>query len=650
MWLRIVIGFTFISKLQGFSDGNFPQSCASMSPVHTRGGTQLRPQTSEPPYEVTCQNGQPGEPITVSLRSIGTQSFRGFMLQARDVSYGAEGRTVGRFSSIETSTTRLLSCNGFTDSAVSHRNNRKKTSVNVSWTPQGEQRLNIIFRATFAEDFFKFWEPVDVPLVQCITSPTMEPTSTQETTASTPTQEAIASTSTQETTALTSTQETTASTSTQETTASTSTQVTTALTSTQETTASTSTQVTTALTSTQDTTASTSTQVTTALTPTQETTASTSTQETTASTPTQETIASTSTQETTASTPTQETTASTSTQETTASTPTPETIASTSTQETTASTPTPEIVASTSTQETTASTPTPEIIASTSTQETTASTSTQETTASTSTPETIASTSTQETTASTSTPETIASTSTQETTASTSTPETIESTSTQETIASTSTANTTGPPPPEQFRTEEATVVMSSKSAWKTAQKATHNIVFFTSPQNRSCFMKVPLVALGSVVLAITSLELVIIGALLLIGPSHELKERFESALRVCFAIDPIFTMSFIFAEVFLLPEEEKRKRTSIHPLLLPLLIACTIWIFFAEIWGFGLCCNRGPILRRVKKESSTHPENCQPQSTKNPFCKVKWFVRAVSVIFMAGTLCFAVAIIVIMM
>ncbi|KAM9762770.1 uncharacterized protein ACNS7B_004734 isoform 3-T3 [Menidia menidia] len=631
MWLRIVIGFTFISKLQGFSDGNFPQSCASMSPVHTRGGTQLRPQTSEPPYEVTCQNGQPGEPITVSLRSIGTQSFRGFMLQARDVSYGAEGRTVGRFSSIETSTTRLLSCNGFTDSAVSHRNNRKKTSVNVSWTPQGEQRLNIIFRATFAEDFFKFWEPVDVPLVQCITSPTMEPTSTQETTASTPTQEAIASTSTQETTALTSTQETTASTSTQETTASTSTQVTTALTSTQETTASTSTQVTTALTSTQDTTASTSTQVTTALTPTQETTASTSTQETTASTPTQETIASTSTQETTASTPTQETTASTSTQETTASTPTPETIASTSTQETTASTPTPEIVASTSTQETTASTPTPEIIASTSTQETTASTSTQETTASTSTPETIASTSTQETTASTSTPETIASTSTQETTASTSTPETIESTSTQETIASTSTANTTGPPPPEQFRTEEATVVMSSKSAWKTAQK-------------------VPLVALGSVVLAITSLELVIIGALLLIGPSHELKERFESALRVCFAIDPIFTMSFIFAEVFLLPEEEKRKRTSIHPLLLPLLIACTIWIFFAEIWGFGLCCNRGPILRRVKKESSTHPENCQPQSTKNPFCKVKWFVRAVSVIFMAGTLCFAVAIIVIMM
>ncbi|KAM9762773.1 uncharacterized protein ACNS7B_004735 isoform 3-T3 [Menidia menidia] len=549
MWLRIVIGFTFISKLQGFADGNFPQSCASMSPVHTRRDTQLSPQTSEPPYEVTCQNGQPGEPITVSLRSIGAQSFRGFMLQARDVSYGAEGRTVGRFSSIETSTTQFLSCNGFTDSAVSHRNNKEKTSVNVSWTPQGEQRLNIIFRATFAEDFFKFWEPVDVPLVQCITSPTMEPTSTQETTASTPTQETIASTSTQETTASTPTQETTAST---------------------------STQVTTALTSTQDTTASTSTQVTTALTPTQETTASTSTQETTASTPTPETIAS-------------------------------------STQETTASTPTPEIVASTSTQETTASTPTPEIIASTSTQETTASTSTQETTASTSTPETIASTSTQETTASTSTQETIA------------------STSTQETIASTSTANTTGPPPPEQFRTEEATVVMSSKSAWKTVQK-------------------VPLVALGSVVLAITSLELVIIGVLLLIGPSHELKERFESALRVCFAIDPIFTMSFIFAEVFLLPEEEKRKRTSIHPLLLPLLIACTIWIFFAEIWGFGLCCNRGPILRRVKKESSTHPENCQPQSTKNPFCKVKWFVRAVSVIFMAGTLCFAVAIIVIMM
>ncbi|KAM9762049.1 putative ferric-chelate reductase 1 isoform 2-T2 [Menidia menidia] len=208
MWLRIVIGFTFISKLQGFGDGNFLESCASMSPDHTRGDTQLSPQTSEPPYEVTCQNGQPGEPITVSLRSIGAHYFRGFMLQAREVSYGAEGRTVGRYSSIETNTTRLLSCNGSTDSAVSHRNNKKKTSVNVAWTPQEEQELNIIFRATFAEDFVHFWERVNVTLAQCTTSPTMEPTSTQETKASTPTQETTASMSTPETTASTPTQET----------------------------------------------------------------------------------------------------------------------------------------------------------------------------------------------------------------------------------------------------------------------------------------------------------------------------------------------------------------------------------------------------------------------------------------------------------
>lgn len=65
MWLWILTGLGIITKVHGFSGGNFPEACASMSPVHMiTPGQPIPPQDTELPFEVTYQHGKAGEPIT----------------------------------------------------------------------------------------------------------------------------------------------------------------------------------------------------------------------------------------------------------------------------------------------------------------------------------------------------------------------------------------------------------------------------------------------------------------------------------------------------------------------------------------------------------------------------------------------------------
>lgn len=67
MWLWILIGLSIITKVHGYSSGDFPEVCQSMSPDHSH----FTAQKSEPPFEVTYKLGKSGEPIT------GTDFFPG---------------------------------------------------------------------------------------------------------------------------------------------------------------------------------------------------------------------------------------------------------------------------------------------------------------------------------------------------------------------------------------------------------------------------------------------------------------------------------------------------------------------------------------------------------------------------------------------
>ncbi|XP_068563184.1 uncharacterized protein [Cebidichthys violaceus] len=184
MWVWILIGLNIITKMHGFSSGNFPQSCDTMLPQHARPDGEFNaPQSTEPPFELSCKPGNEGDPITVFLRSIqpDTIQFNGFMLEA----LGSSGRPVGKFTVLDPSKSRLLSCNGSANSAVSNKNNQRNTGLQVNWTAQGAD-VDIIFRATFLETFDKFWVSVDAkPCPIATPTPSTQPSTELSTTIST---------------------------------------------------------------------------------------------------------------------------------------------------------------------------------------------------------------------------------------------------------------------------------------------------------------------------------------------------------------------------------------------------------------------------------------------------------------------------------
>ncbi|KAF7659682.1 hypothetical protein LDENG_00294550 [Lucifuga dentata] len=172
----VLIGLHIFTKAKGYPNGNFPEACQSMLPQHERLTRRFHPpENSPPPFEVTYTLGKKEEPITVHLTSKSSQTaFKGFMLEARETE---DGPPVGKFILLDPA--RLLKCNGSSDSAVSQKNNRGKSVINVNWTGHGVEQ-GIIFRATFLQYYGTFWERVNATLSPHTT--TTEPSTTISTT------------------------------------------------------------------------------------------------------------------------------------------------------------------------------------------------------------------------------------------------------------------------------------------------------------------------------------------------------------------------------------------------------------------------------------------------------------------------------------
>ncbi|XP_054908686.1 putative ferric-chelate reductase 1 isoform X2 [Poeciliopsis prolifica] len=183
IWAWIFIGLTFISKLHGYSNGDFPEACESMRPRHGRGGAESLPETSEPPYMVSYQlSSNVGDPITVSLESKNGFMFRGFMLEARNLSLNGDGPPLGKFIMLDSDQSILLKCGNSQDSAVGNAHNLAKRLVKVNWTADGEEQ-GIVFRATFLESYSKYWERVNVTVLRLTSTPEPQTTTATATTA-----------------------------------------------------------------------------------------------------------------------------------------------------------------------------------------------------------------------------------------------------------------------------------------------------------------------------------------------------------------------------------------------------------------------------------------------------------------------------------
>ncbi|KAL6107824.1 uncharacterized protein ACO6RY_18518 [Pungitius sinensis] len=155
-----------------------------MLPQHGAGA-----QNSPPPYHVSYQNDNIGDPIKVCLCSTGDKIFMGFILKALEKDKDG-GPPLGTFSLIDSDVNRLLTCNGLPNSAVSQRSNKFKTQICVNWTLDADKAVaEIIFRATFLHNYNTFWTNVDVDFSQHTTSrPSTHPAtlSTQPSTTTSP--------------------------------------------------------------------------------------------------------------------------------------------------------------------------------------------------------------------------------------------------------------------------------------------------------------------------------------------------------------------------------------------------------------------------------------------------------------------------------
>ncbi|XP_049910897.1 uncharacterized protein LOC126396697 isoform X7 [Epinephelus moara] len=265
MWLWILIGLNVVSKVHGYANGYFPDSCGNMFVNHRgRDGVQYVPQNTELPFTMTLTYSQKGDPIKVTLERNPSAEFRGFMLEAW--TNGTE-HPVGNFILLESDKTRLLKCRNIPGQAVSQRNNQRKTLIHVNWTAGGQDITDINFRVTFVESFSRFWNVANLNVT--LPSPTTPSpndttpmTTIKNTTPGTTTETTMPSTTKETTTPSTTTETTTPGTTTETTKPSTTRGTTMPSTTTETTTPSTTTETTTPGTTTETTKPSTTTETT----------------------------------------------------------------------------------------------------------------------------------------------------------------------------------------------------------------------------------------------------------------------------------------------------------------------------------------------------------------------------------------------------
>ncbi|XP_019631405.1 PREDICTED: putative ferric-chelate reductase 1 [Branchiostoma belcheri] len=109
MFLAVTVAVLMLStqSVDGYSDASGLSGsyyCTSMTPSHG-----VAAQTSSPPYEIIVdkQTYSAGEQLTVTLQGTGSDTFKGFYVQARPV---GQDDPVGMFTAIDATTTLLLDC------------------------------------------------------------------------------------------------------------------------------------------------------------------------------------------------------------------------------------------------------------------------------------------------------------------------------------------------------------------------------------------------------------------------------------------------------------------------------------------------------------------------------------------------------------
>ncbi|KAK2835618.1 hypothetical protein Q5P01_016102 [Channa striata] len=160
-------------------------------------------------------------------------------------------------------------------------------------------------------------------------------------------------------------------------------------------------------------------------------------------------------------------------------------------------------------------------------------------------------------------------------------------------------------------------------------------ILFYTGELS-----KVIVSALVIVLMVINLVELVIIS--LPFGPSHELTEICNIVDKIFSVTHHVFTTAVIFVGIL---ESENCRNNWKEYWLLKVMAAYTAWIFLFVIWVFVSGIRRPTLLTRSKIGDSK-AEGFGQERTKTKLRAAQVIGICVSVILIAGTMAFTVAII----
>ncbi|KAK3095824.1 hypothetical protein FSP39_019695 [Pinctada imbricata] len=120
---------------------------------------------SESPFHINLSKSSytPGEEINITLSADDRRAFIGLQIKAHKA-VGDKEIILGTFTSFPSDKLKPVDCFGESQNLITHKNNLPVTEVQLSWQAPPVNEGDIIFTATFVEDFRTFWIHVEARL------------------------------------------------------------------------------------------------------------------------------------------------------------------------------------------------------------------------------------------------------------------------------------------------------------------------------------------------------------------------------------------------------------------------------------------------------------------------------------------------------
>uniref|UniRef100_A0A182KFZ1 Domon domain of stromal cell-derived receptor 2 n=1 Tax=Anopheles christyi TaxID=43041 RepID=A0A182KFZ1_9DIPT len=153
----------------GLPNGAPTSVCDNMLPFH---GGGIPPLTTKTPFLITPQTTVvgSGQMMKIDIESFPANIvFKGYMIQARAAD--PPNNIVGQFVESDASAIKLIDCQAEGDTAT-HTSTSPKQELTLEWTAPDNFVGDVIFNATIAQDYDKFWVGIPSERVRIVASST----------------------------------------------------------------------------------------------------------------------------------------------------------------------------------------------------------------------------------------------------------------------------------------------------------------------------------------------------------------------------------------------------------------------------------------------------------------------------------------------